>query len=189
MHVEHFMTKEVVSVNRNASCHEAASLMEERNVGCVVVVDDAERVIGIATDRDLALGVCARNVTAGDVPIEQIMTKSPATVTLDDTLFSVLDTMRTANTARRIPVVDGEKHLVGIVSVSDVAVITNKLITEVLREQTHHSLEEAQPLTGGKRIQKEIGSPQGKAAGQSNPTTSGSQGRAPSAGGRTGGNR
>lgn len=191
MHVEHFMTKEVVSVGMDASCQEAASLMKERNVGCVVVLDNAERVVGIATDRDLAIKVCAQGTPASDVPITDVMTQGPATVTLDDNIFSVVDTMRSAHMARRIPVVDNEKHLLGIVSISDVAVIVNRLLTEVMREETHHALEEAHQLTGAKRMAKQMRSPQEHVprdmqTRQQHPTTPGTQGTTPATGGGRG---
>lgn len=188
MHVEHFMTKEVVSVQMDATAQEAAALMKERGVGCVVVLNEAERVVGILTDRQVATEVVAEGVAGSDVVVSEIMTPDPACCTLEDNVFSVVDTMRSAHVARRIPVVDHEDHLLGIVSISDVAVIVNRLLTEVMREETHHAMEEAKLLTGGKRIARHLRSPREEFRNemetrQQHATQPGSQGQTPATGG------
>ena len=87
------------------------------------------------------------------------MTRDPARLTLDDNIFSAIDTMRSANVARRIPVVNEYNELLGIVSISDVAVVAKDLIEAVLLEETHQAMEETHVLTGGKRILRALRSP------------------------------
>ena len=157
MHVEHFMTKDPVACDVNEPIEGVARLMRDKGVGCVVVLR-GRKVAGLVTDRQLAVSGLAEGLAA-DAPVEGIMTADPACCTLEDNLFSVIDTMRSAGVVRRLPVVDGNKELVGLVSISDVAVIAKDLIDGMLLEETHHSLTEAKVLTGAKRIVKDIRRP------------------------------
>ena len=157
MHVEHFMTKNPVAAEANEPVENVARLMRDKGVGCVVVLRNG-KVAGIVTDRQIAVGVVAEGLSV-DTPVEEVMTSNPATLTLDDNIFAVVDTMRSANVARRIPVVNQNDELVGVVSISDIAVIAKDLMDAVFLEETHHAMEEAKILTGAKRIVKDIRRP------------------------------
>lgn len=157
MHVERFMTKDPIACNVNEPVEAVARLMRDKGVGCVVCLRDG-RVAGIVTDRQLTVGVLAEGL-ASDTAVEDVMTPNPATVTLEDNVFSVVDTMRSAGVVRRLPVVDDERRLLGLVSISDVAIIAQDLVDAVLLEETHNSTKEAKVLTGAKRIGKDIRRP------------------------------
>jgi CBS domain-containing protein len=157
MHVEHFMTKNPVACDANEPVEGVARLMRDKGVGCVVVLRNG-KVDGLVTDRQLALGILAEGLAA-DTPVEEVMTKDPACVTLEDNLFSVIDTLRSAGVVRRVPVVNANRELLGIVSIGDVAVIAKDLMQAVLLDETHAAMEETHVLTGAKRITKEIRRP------------------------------
>lgn len=157
MHVEHFMTKDPVACSVNDPVEVVARLMRDKGIGYVVCLRDG-RIAGCVTDRQLAIGVLAEGLPS-DTPVEDVMTTDPATVTLDDNVFSVVDTLRSAGVVRRVPVVDENGRLVGVVSISDVAVMAKDLIDAVLLEETHNSMDEAKVLTGAKRVVKEIRRP------------------------------
>lgn len=157
MHVEHFMTKNPVAVDVTTTVTDAAKQMRDKGVGCVVVLRDG-KVAGLVDDRQLATRALAEGME-GDTPVEQIMMDSPATLTLEDNIFSVIDTMRSANVARRVPVVNANNELLGIVSISDVAIIAKDLLDGVMLEETHHAMEEARILTGAKRLVQHIRRP------------------------------
>lgn len=157
MHVEHFMTKDPVACSVDDPVDVVARLMRDKGVGFVVCLREG-RVAGCVTDRNLALDVLAEDL-APDTRVEEVMTPNPATVSLEDNVFSVLDTFRSAGVVRRAPVVDDEGLLVGVVSISDVAVIAKDLIDGVLLEETHNAMKAAHVLTGGKRIIKDIRRP------------------------------
>lgn len=157
MHVEHFMTKSPVACDVNEPVEGVARLMRDKGIGCVVVLRQG-KVAGIVTDRQLAIGVLAEGLEA-DTPVEDVMTPDPACLTLEDNLFSALDTMRSAGVVRRVPVVNADKELVGIVSVSDVAVIAKDLLDGILLEETNNAMNEAKVLTGAKRVVKDIRRP------------------------------
>lgn len=157
MHVEHFMTKNPVACDANEPVESVARLMRDKGVGSVVILRNG-RVAGIVTDRQLAIGTLAEGLGA-DTPVEEVMTVDPACVTLEDNLFSVVDTLRSAGVVRRVPVVNANRELLGVVSISDISVIAKDLIDAVLLEETHSATREVHMLTGAKRITKEIRRP------------------------------
>jgi CBS domain-containing protein len=157
MHVEHFMTKDPVACDVHEPIEGAARLMRDKGVGCVVVLRNG-KVAGLVTDRQIAVNAVADGI-APDAPVEEIMTSEPALLTMQDNVFSAIDTMRSAGVVRRLPVVNANRELVGIVSISDVAVIAKDLIDHILLDESHSALQEAHLLTGAKRMVKEIRRP------------------------------
>jgi CBS domain-containing protein len=100
----------------------AAQIMKDENVGAVPVVADqkTKRLLGIVTDRDLALKVVAEGHNPLTIKVEDVMTKDPVTCHPDDDLQRLIEAME-KNQVRRIPVVDDRNHLVGIISQADIA--------------------------------------------------------------------
>jgi CBS domain-containing protein len=101
---------------------EAAELMRRENIGSIPVIKSQEtrKLVGIVTDRDLALRIVAEGVDAKSTTVEAAMTRTVITCLADDDLQRVLDAM-TEQQLRRIPVVDHDNRLVGIISQADVA--------------------------------------------------------------------
>lgn len=157
MHVEHFMTKDPVACDANEPVENVARLMRDKGVGCVVVLRN-KKVVGIVTDRMLATGVLADGL-APDTAVEDVMHADPARVTLEDNLFSVVDTLRSAGVVRRVPVVNELDELVGVVSISDISVIAKDITDALFLEASHNAMEEAKVLTGAKRLVKEMRRP------------------------------
>lgn len=129
MTIERLAREDVVSVGPDAFVREIAEAMFDRSVGSVVVVEDDEPV-GIVTDRDLAVELLAEDgpvnlfeadVNIGEITAADVMTTDPLVVDTDDELPRVLHHMDEAH-ARRIPVVDDEGALVGILALDDVMV-------------------------------------------------------------------
>jgi CBS domain-containing protein len=120
MSLERFARKEMVVANLHESSAEVAARMKERHVGAVVVVQDA-RPIGIVTDRDLVTRVLATRATK-DTPIGDIMTANPETVRTGDSLDTAVARMRERG-VRRLPIVDREGRLAGMVTLDDVLVL------------------------------------------------------------------
>lgn len=118
MKIKDIMTTDVKSVSPNDSLSQAALLMEQLNVGSVPVVDN-NKVVGIVTDRDIAL----RNVARGQNPnqkVSDVMTTNVTSAPPDMDVHSAADIMA-SNQIRRLPVVDNG-NLVGIVAIGDLAV-------------------------------------------------------------------
>lgn len=128
-------------MNAAVSVIEAARLMRDRHVGCVIVTADAAAdgvPQGILTDRDIVVAVLALNLDPEEVSVGDVMSPGPHTVGAGDTRAEALEIMR-AKGVRRLPVVDTDGRLVGIVSADDllglVADEVSSLARLVSREQ------------------------------------------------------
>lgn len=127
--------REVVVVERSASVSQAARLMRDFHVGDLVVVetqDGRRRPVGILTDRDIVVGVLARDVDAASVAVRDVMGDELITATEDESLPDVVKRMRAAG-VRRLPVVDGEGTLVGILTVDDLLDLLSETLNDLTR--------------------------------------------------------
>jgi CBS domain-containing protein len=93
--------------------------MDQEDVGSVPVLED-DRLAGIVTDRDITVRAVAKGKDPRGMPVREITTRDVVTVGPDDDLADALKLMASYQ-VRRIPVVDDEEHLVGVVSQADVA--------------------------------------------------------------------
>jgi CBS domain-containing protein len=116
-------------MTKNPSCclatdtvTKAAQWMRDEKVGSIPVVenDKTKKLIGIVTDRDLALEVIANGRDAKTTKVADVMTQELITCNADDDVQMAVDAMA-ENQLRRIPVVDAEQKIVGIISQADVA--------------------------------------------------------------------
>lgn len=94
-----------------------ADRMEEYAIGCIVIVDEDRRPVGIVTDRDLACRVVARGLDPKATPASAVMNAPVVVAQADEPIESVVERMRAAR-VRRIPIVEAGK-LVGIVAADD----------------------------------------------------------------------
>jgi CBS domain-containing protein len=116
--VRDIMTPEVIALRPDASLVEAARLMRARGVGDVLVAEDGV-LLGLITDRDIALRAVAEGLDPLSVSCQSVCTPDPVCVGPADDIGAAALLMR-AHAVRRLPVVDGE-GVVGVVSVGDVA--------------------------------------------------------------------
>ena len=121
------MTKHPRAVAADTSVREAARLMEGDDVGSLPVVEKggATRLIGVLTDRDIALRVVAAGRDPETTPVSEVASRDIVTVTPDDDLDDALTQMARAQ-VRRLPVVAGEGELVGILSQADLTRATKE---------------------------------------------------------------
>ena len=118
MQVNEAMTTDVKIANPNQPIRDAARMMAQIDAG-ILPVGDNDRLVGMITDRDIAV----RAVGAGrgpDTPIREVMSKEVKYCYEDDELFEVAQNMADIK-VRRLPVLDRDKRLVGIVSLADIA--------------------------------------------------------------------
>lgn len=108
----------IQTVTLEQSARDAAAVMREHHVGCVVVVRD-DRPVGIVTDRDLAMRVVAEGRDASVTKIADVVTYDPITVRESDGIDTALTAMQTHG-IRRVPIVAGDGRLVGLVTADDV---------------------------------------------------------------------
>ncbi len=105
-----------VKLAGSATVHEAAKSMRQRNVGCVLVVDEG-RLEGILTGRDVVQRVVAAGLDPDKTPLEEVMTKNPDTIQPAARAMDALHLMQDGG-YRHVPVVD-EGKLLGVVSRRD----------------------------------------------------------------------
>jgi len=111
--------REVDTADSKECARAAARRMATRCVGTLVILDKEKRPVGILTDRDLAVRVLAEGLNPDTTPVADVMTLHPATINENTSIEDVLALMR-AKSVRRLPVVERQGRLVGLVSVDDV---------------------------------------------------------------------
>ena len=104
-----------------------AQLMQSENIGSVPVIENeqTQKLVGIVTDRDLALKVVAPGHDAKSTKVETVMTRQVVTCRAGDDLQKALDAMA-EHQLRRIPIVDDADKIVGIIAQADVATRVNQ---------------------------------------------------------------
>jgi len=117
--IRELMTRGVRTMAPKDSLIFAAQAMEELDVG-VLPVCDGERLVGVVTDRDIAVRGVAQGLVADTTTIDQVMSEEVRWCYEDDALDAALRKMGEVQ-LRRLPIVDRDKRLVGILSLGDVA--------------------------------------------------------------------
>jgi CBS domain-containing protein len=116
------MTKDLTCCLADDTVDSAAQSMNQQDIGALPVVDSqkTKKLVGIVTDRDLALKVVAEGLDPRQTRVESVMARNVVTCNLQDDLQRALDAMSQSQ-LRRIPVVDSGR-LAGIISQADVAI-------------------------------------------------------------------
>ena len=118
MSVGRFCRREVWMARDGDALHEVAVHMRERNVGTLVVMDAADKVVGIVTDRDLVVRGLAGEHPVSDLKVNNVMTAQPVVVTEQTSVHAALEIMK-EGAFRRLPVVNDDGDLVGVFAVDD----------------------------------------------------------------------
>jgi len=121
MRVQDVMTKDPACVTPGATIREAAQIMQRENVGIIPVVEEKgdKRLVGVVTDRDIAIRVVAEG-RDGAARVSEIMSTSRlATCSPDDSVNDAMEAMATEQ-LRRIPIVDDRGSLIGIIAQADI---------------------------------------------------------------------
>jgi len=120
MKVQDLMTRAVATARAPDSLARAVELMQERDCGCIAVVDEASKVVGILTDRDVCLAALRTGRPLSRVNVNDSMTTKVFTCAQDD-LVADAERRMGQHQVRRLPVVDGVGRLHGILSLDDIA--------------------------------------------------------------------
>jgi CBS domain-containing protein len=119
MKVSEIMSARPVTVGQNEPAAHAARLMKRHNLGALPVTDDAGRLRGIVTDRDITLRCAAADVDPRSVPVRDIMSRGVMTVSPAEEVEAAARRMGDGR-VHRLPVVEAGR-IVGMVSLSDMA--------------------------------------------------------------------
>ena len=122
MKIKEIMTKSVASLNGDDTVEQAAHLMKEHNIGSIPICE-GEKVIGIITDRDIALRSVAEGENFKRQNVRKVMTSNPVLGSPD---MEVNDAARVMSERqiRRLPIVEND-NLVGMISLGDIAIEPN----------------------------------------------------------------
>jgi len=143
MKVGDYCKRAVVAIASSAEAAAAAKLMREEHVGFLIVYregDALQKPVGVLTDRDLVLGVMARDVDPHAVTVEDVMTRQPLIANDSDELSDLLQGMRLAG-IRRVPVVDVRGALAGIMAIDDAIDVVTGLMCDIagsIRSEQRH---------------------------------------------------
>jgi len=145
MTVGEICNREVVITEKSASVVDAARLMRTHHVGDLVVVEEKggrNQPVGIVTDRDIVVEVVAAGVNPDALKVGDIMGSEVATVRESEGLFEALRYMRDKG-VRRMPVVDRDGGLVGILTLDDLLSLLAEEMTELAKLVSHERQREA----------------------------------------------
>lgn len=127
--------REVVVIERDASILEAARLMREYHVGDVVVTEPRQGgpvPVGILTDRDIVVGLVAKEVDLKTIAVGDAMSFELLTVREDEDLLPTIEQMCSRG-VRRVPVVNSAGALVGILAVDDLIELVAELLADLVK--------------------------------------------------------
>lgn len=119
MKVRDLMTSDVKTCRPETDLAEAVKYMWEGDFGALPVVNDEGRVVGMVTDRDICIALATRSRSAGRIAVRDVASKQAYTCLADEDATVALEAMKT-HKVRRLPVVDADGHVRGILSLNDV---------------------------------------------------------------------
>jgi CBS domain-containing protein len=118
MTVKELVTSDVKSCSADTDLATAAKIMWDCDCGVVPVVNDQRNVIGMITDRDICIAAATRSATPADIRVRDVMSGQVHACALGDDVRVALNTMKEQR-VRRLPVLDGQERLAGIISMND----------------------------------------------------------------------
>lgn len=118
-----------LSLQQTKTVGEALQLLKKNKIGCLAITDTADRLLGIFTERDLLLKLNLEQIDQQQL-IAEVMTKEPKTATMTDSIAYVLQLMSQGG-FRHVPIIDQDRHVVGMVSVKD---IVDALVGRITKE-------------------------------------------------------
>ena len=124
MNVARICTRNVITVRKGDAVVTAARLMREHHIGYVVVIEQdftaaTAQPIGVLTDRDIVVGIVAREANPAALTVGDVMTQNPVVVAGSAPLADAVREMRRLG-VRRLPVVGSQDEVIGVLSLDDV---------------------------------------------------------------------
>jgi len=139
-----------ISIANTEGVADAARVMREHHVGFLIVYqsgDELRRPIGVVTDRDLVVGVMAKQVDPETLKVDDVMTRQPLVANEAEDLSDLLQAMRMAG-VRRVPVVDVRGALSGIIAIDDVFDVITSFMCDITGSIKHQQRMERRARVG-----------------------------------------
>ena len=149
-----FMTRSVITIPEGQTMKQASKIMYEKNIGSIVILKEEsgsnldgtlsegtsekmEMPIGIVTERDIArtVGFAAKHSIFGDIPISELMSKPLTTIQPRASLKDAVILMQQKD-IRRLPVIDNNERLVGIITEKDILKVVFKIFKKTIKDQS-----------------------------------------------------
>ncbi|MBU6153523.1 MAG: CBS domain-containing protein [Bdellovibrionales bacterium] len=152
MILEKIANRNVVTIPENATMELAAKTMRDQHVGCVVVVEDKglrKIPIGIITDRDIVVSTSAFGIAPSTVYVRDVMSSAVVTARKNDSFNHVLMLMK-EHGVKRIPIVDSEGALMGIVTNHELMTVLSDELNVLLKvtDRQHQVEADRRPRLG-----------------------------------------
>jgi CBS domain-containing protein len=136
LHCREIMKRRILVLAPDASVNDAARKMKGEQIGFLPVCNEQGRPVGVVTERDIVLRVCAERLDGDKTTLERIMTRDPVRCSPDATLEHAEELMLRHH-VQRILVVDSDDKLVGLITLADIAQYQSPLkLAQWLRELT-----------------------------------------------------
>ena len=155
MNVAQLMNQTVEACRPEDSLASAAGKMWDRDIGCLPVVGGDGKVVGIVTDRDICMAGYTQGRPLSDIPASVAMSKTLYTCRSDDALIEAEETMRSQQ-VRRLPVLDANGNLAGIVSLNDLAREAQREVGRKGRELTGQEVSATLAAVCAPRIERSL---------------------------------
>lgn len=133
--VKDVMSKPVMTVEEGTSADRVAQLIERHRVGCLMVVGEGEKPLGIITERDLATRIVAKDLQPSKVHAEDVMTSPLITINPNETITEAARRMGRLNIRRLGVLPKGATKLIGIITSRDILKVMPELIEIVLEKK------------------------------------------------------
>jgi CBS-domain-containing membrane protein len=111
-------SRQIISIRPEQNLADALQILQQHNIGALVVIETNQHVAGILSERDI-VRVAAKNPNFFDMRVDQVMTKDVVLGIVADDVMHVAHVM-TERRFRHLPVVDEQKNIIGIVSIGDI---------------------------------------------------------------------
>jgi len=144
MQAAELCNRQVVTASRDMSIPDAARLMRDQHVGCLVVTDTNEGKtipVGILTDRDIVIEIISKDISLNEVTVGDIMTYALLKVAEDENIFDIAQRMR-ARGVRRVPVISRLGELIGIIAADDILELLSEELSLLSRITTREAEQE-----------------------------------------------
>lgn len=138
MQVKDVMTKDIVIANTNDTIIDVAKLMAHHNIGCVPIIENGNKVLGVITDRDIVVEMAKNSYDPYNTLATSIMSDNVYFVRPDVDVKFAFDLMKKQQ-VRRLPVMENGKIL-GMISLGDLAVTAHDHTTEISEALTEISI-------------------------------------------------
>ncbi len=122
MKAQDVMTSNLGICESDDTLKRAAQIMWENDCGCAPVTDKGFRLVGMITDRDICMSAYTSGLPLTSISVNSAMSRDVQTCKLDDRIEKIEALMK-AHQIRRLPVVDSDHHLLGIISLNDLALV------------------------------------------------------------------